>query len=72
MDPVGRHVGRRVELAPGDRFVEGQETLFDVELVGEGRKADGVGIDSADHRHAVNAGEVVELVLCHHARSENE
>ncbi len=72
MDAVGRDICRRIEFTPGDRLLQRKKPLFDVELVGEGRKPLGIGVDGADHRHAIDEGEAGELVFRHHPRAKNE
>ena len=72
MDRVRRDVGDRVELAPGERFLEARKLLADLVLGAEGGEPLGNDIDAADDAHARDGGEVPGMLVGHAAGAENK
>ena len=72
VDAVGRDVRGRVELTPGDRFVEACKAVRDVVFGREGREPLRVGLDRRNDRDVRFGGEGEGMRLRHAARAKYE
>ena len=69
---VRRYIGRRIEPAPRNRFVERGETVGDIVRIGKVAHAVRVDIDRADQLDAFDVSECAGMGVGHAARAENQ
>ncbi len=69
---IGRDVGHRVKVAPGERLLKRGEASLDVVLFAERLEPRLLGVDGADDLHALDLGEMRGLGVGHAAGAEKQ
>ncbi len=71
VEPVGRHIGDRIELAPIEGLVERGEGARNVVALGEALGALGIEIDCSDDVHTIDGAKMRRMAGGHIARAKD-